>query len=316
MAVALGLALAASLFFTEDFEELIARQAAKITVRRDYVASVISQENKIQYYDRFQSILLVNGIGMTRLTPITKFMVHLPLAFHSPKPQSVLVVCFGMGTTFRSALTWGIDTTTVELVPSVVKAFAFYHPDAPRLTSDAHGHIIVDDGRRYLRRTDKKFDVIVVDPPPPVEAAGSSLLFSTEFYALAEQHLKPGGIVQMWFPGGEPAIQQAVVRSICEVFPHVRSFPSVEGWGVHLLASMEPMEQLDPAHLVARMPASAQQDLMEWSDTPSILNYVGKVVDHEYPLRSLLNPDASIEVTDDRPFNEYFLLRRLRQRQK
>jgi spermidine synthase len=255
-------------------------------------------------------------MGMTRLTPITKFMVHLPLAFHSARPQSALVICFGMGTTFRSALTWGIDTTTVELVPSVIQAFPFYHPDAQRLLSDPHGHIIVDDGRRYLRRTDKKFDVIVVDPPPPVEAAGSSLLFSTEFYALAQQHLKPGGIMQMWFPGGEPAIQQAVVRSICEVFPDVRCFPSVQGWGLHLLASMEPIERLDPAQLVARMPASAQQDLMEWSDTPSLLTYAGKVIYREYPLRSLLNPEASIEITDDRPLNEYFLLRRLRQGRK
>ena len=49
----------------------------------------------------------------------------------------------------------------------------------------------------------RKFDVIVVDPPPPVQAAGSSLLYSKEFYVLARQHLKPGGILQMWFPGGE-----------------------------------------------------------------------------------------------------------------
>jgi spermidine synthase len=261
-------------------------------------------------------ILLVNGIGMTRLTPITKFMVHLPLAFHSAKPQSVLVICFGMGTTFRSALTWGIDTTTVELVPSVTKAFPFYHPDAERLMNDPLGHIVIDDGRRFLRRTDKKFDVIVVDPPPPVEAAGSSLLFSTEFYALAQQHLNPGGILQMWFPGGEPAITQAVVRSICQVFPYVRPFASVEGWGLHLLASMEPMARLDATKLVERMPASARQDLMEWSDTPSIVDYVGKVIQREYPVQALLNPDASIEITDDHPLNEYFLLRRLRQRQK
>ena len=76
--------------------------------------------------------LLVNGIGMTSLTPITKFMVHLPLAFHEGRPESALVICFGMGTTFRSALSWDIDTTVVELVPSVAKAFGFYHADAAR----------------------------------------------------------------------------------------------------------------------------------------------------------------------------------------
>ena len=313
MGLALGLAMAASLFLNEDFEELLARQAASIAVRHDYVATVISVESRSPNHERKQASLLVNGIGMTVLTPITKFMVHLPLAFHATKPQSVLVICFGMGTTFRSALSWGIDTTAVELVPSVTKAFAFYHADAQRLLDDPHGHIIVDDGRRYLRRTKQKFDVIVVDPPPPVEAAGSSLLFSTEFYNLAQQHLEPGGIVQMWFPGGDPVIGQAVARSICEVFPYVRCFPPVEDSGVHLLASMEPIPREDSARLVARMPPSARLDLMEWSDTKSITDYLGKVIDREYPVRSLLDPEASIEITDDHPLNEYFLLRQLRQ---
>jgi len=128
-------------------------------------------------------------------------MVHLPLALHQGKPESALVICFGMGTTYRSALSWNIDTTAVELVPSVAKAFGFYHADAARLVNDPNGHIIIDDGRRYLSRTSKKFDVIVVDPPPPVSAAGSSLLFSKEFYALARQHLKPNGVLPDVVPG-------------------------------------------------------------------------------------------------------------------
>ena len=83
--------------------------------------------------------LLVNGIGMTILTPITKFMVHLPLAFHQGKPESALVICFGMGTTYRSALSWDIDTTAVELVPSVTKAFGFYHADAAQCAQQSQG---------------------------------------------------------------------------------------------------------------------------------------------------------------------------------
>src|SRR5208283_137688 len=132
--------------------------------------------------------LLVNGIGMTVLTPITKFMIHLPLAYHEGKPESALIICFGMGTSYRSALSWDIDTTAVELVPSVTKAFGFYHTNAAQILANPKGHVVIDDGRRFLRRTREKFDVIVIDPPPPVETAGSSLLFSAEFYALAKQH--------------------------------------------------------------------------------------------------------------------------------
>ena len=120
-------------------------------VRRDYTATVISFGKG---YGRY---LLVNGIGMTRLTPITKFMVHLPLAFHKDKPESALVICFGMGTTYRSAMSWHIDTTVVELVPSVTKAFGYYHADAARFVNATNGHIITsDDGRRFLKRTAEK----------------------------------------------------------------------------------------------------------------------------------------------------------------
>jgi spermidine synthase len=298
--------LSSSVFLVRDFEGTLIRTETGTTIRRDYTATVISMEAD------GEKRLLVNGIGMTSLTPITKFMVHLPLAFHEGKPESVLVICFGMGTTYRSALSWNIDTTVVELVPSVTKAFGFYHADAARAINDPNGHMITDDGRRFLKRTDKKFDVIVVDPPPPVQAAGSSLLFSREFYELTKQHLKPGGILQMWFPGDEEmATCQAVVRSIYESFPYVRCFPSVEGWGVHMLASMQPIEKLDAGQLAARMPDSAKNDLVEWNDSKDATAYLGQVVSREYVVPSLLNPYAEIQVTDDQPFNEYFLLRRL-----
>jgi spermidine synthase len=299
-----GVVLMASLFLVRDFEGNLFRSEKHTTIRRDYTASVISMEAD------GEKRLLVNGIGMTTLTPITKFMVHLPLAFHKGRPESALVICFGMGTTYRSALSWDIDTTAVELVPSVTKAFGFYHADAARFVNDPNGHIIIDDGRRYLKRTDKKFDVIVVDPPPPVEAAGSSLLFSREFYDLAKQHLKPGGILQMWFPGDKDmATEQAVVRSIYESFPHVRCFPSAEGWGVHMLASMEPIEQLDAGQLAARLPKRAQQDLLEWNAVKDAPAYLAGVLTNEYFVPNLLNPDPDLQITDDKPFNEYFLLR-------
>jgi spermidine synthase len=308
-----GLVVAAmmvwAMAFSKNFEDSVFKGYKNAIVRRDYMASVISFGE-----ERDDKWLLVNGIGMTRLTPITKFIAHLPLAFHRGQPKSILVICFGMGTTYRSALSWDIDTTAVELVPGVTKAFGFYHADSEKFINDPNGHIIVDDGRRYLSRCGRKFDVIVVDPPPPVEAAGSSLLFSKDFYTLAKQHLNTNGIVQMWFPGGggEYLTAQAVIRSIHESFPYVRGFPSVEGWGIHLLASMEPIEHLDSMQLADRMPAGAKKDLLEWNTSQDATAYLDQVITNEYSIQSVLNPDLNVQVTDDRPFNEYFLLRRLK----
>jgi predicted membrane-bound spermidine synthase len=300
--------LLVALFFSTSYEDSLLRAPEKQTVvRRDYAASVIS-------FVDVRKHLLVNGIGMTKLGPLTKFMVHLPLAFHNGKPESALIICFGMGTSYRSALSWGIETTAVELIPGVVKAFDYYHTNAPQVLQDRRGHIVIDDGRRFLNRTREQFDVIVIDPPPPVEAAGSSLLYSREFYETAKRHLKPNGIIQAWLPSrsGDPATVQAVIRSLRQSFPHVRGFEGVERTGIHLLASFEPIEGHKGAELAPRLPAEAARDLLEWSLFLTPADCLDNVLAEEIPLDKMLDTKSRVRITDDQPYNEYFLMRRLR----
>jgi predicted membrane-bound spermidine synthase len=304
-ATAISAVAACALFLSGNYEDHILKTEKHAEVRRDYAASVLS------YGENFNKLLCVNGIGMTTLTPITKFMVHLPLTFHAGKPESALIICFGMGTTYRSALSWDIDTTAVELVPSVKDSFGFFHTNAAQILAHPKGRIIVDDGRRFLKRTHDTYDVIVVDPPPPLETAGSSLLYSREFYALAKEHLKPHGILHMWMPGGEDIAARAVYRSIYESFPYVRPFRSVEDYGMHLLASMEPTEALNPDELATRMPIDARRDLLEWYRTTNVAVCFQQVLSREFPIQDLLAPDPSVRITDDCPYNEYFLIRRL-----
>ena len=185
------------LCLSHNFADSLVPSSSRVEVRRDYAASVISADPAANKQ------LIVNGVGMTSLTPITKFMIHLPMSFHEGADPSVLVICFGMGTSYRSALSWDADTTVVELVPSVPKAFGYYHADAAEVLKNPKGHIVIDDGRRFLKRTPLKFDVIATDPPPPLQAAGSSLLYSQEFCDLIKQHLKPKGIAQIWLPAGD-----------------------------------------------------------------------------------------------------------------
>ncbi len=299
-----AIALLWSLFGAADFAKLLAADYPNTEVRRDYAASVISTA------EGFDKQLLVNGVGMTALVPLTKFMAHLPLALHHGKPQSVLIICFGMGTTFRSALSWDVETTAVELVPSVKDAFGFYHADAATVRANPKGRIIIDDGRRYLKRTREKFDVIVIDPPPPVEAAGSSLLYSEEFYALAKQRLQPNGIVQAWLPESDPISAQAVLGALHNSFPYARCYPSHIGFGIHMSASMEPIPPLTAEQMAAIIPTRAREDLLEWSPDRNVEAYLEPVLSHEIAIASALNSDPTIRMTDDHPYNEYFLLRR------
>jgi hypothetical protein len=240
-------------------------------------------------------------------------MAHLPLALLPHRAANALIICFGMGTSHRSALSWHIQSTAVELVPSVPALFSFFHPDGTVGLDSPLSHVVIDDGRSYLERTQEKYDVIVIDPPPPIGAAASSLLYSKEFYAIAKERLRPGGILQQWLPGGDAATQASVARALKESFPHVRVFPSVEGWGFHFLASMTPIPYLSASDLAGKLPSYAARDLMEWGPASNPQEQFGIVLSHELSLDALIHeaPNAPA-LQDDHPVNEYFVLRRLR----
>ena len=266
-----------------------------------------------------RKLLFVNGVGMTRLTPITKMMVHFPMAHlgatraNGAAERNGLVVCLGMGTSFRSLASWGVQTTAVELVPSVPEFLSFYFPDAAELLRAPGGRarIEVDDGRRFLDRTPQRFDLITVDPPPPVEASGSSLLYSLEFLRSAGRRLTPDGILQIWLPWGDAETTAGLTLSVLQAFPHVRVFKSVEGWGHHFLASQAVIPGLSADELLRRMPAASVRDMVEWGDTPP-LAYLQAMLNGEIDPQRLLLPEApggGTAITDDRPVNEFFFVR-------
>jgi spermidine synthase len=286
---------------TRDYETLY----PGAQVRRDHTATVIAAGQGMD------KRLLVNGVGMTNLTPITKMMAHLPLAFLGTKPRNILVLCFGMGTSFRSAMSWGVPVTVVELVPSVPSLFSYFHAGGDALLRSPRATVAIDDARRYLERTAEDFDAIIVDPPPPIEAAASSLLYSPEFYEIARRRLRPGGILQQWLPRAEPVVISAFTQAIGNSFPDVRVFPSVEGWGFHFLASVATMAQRTPGQLAANLPPGAARDLLEWGPFQTAEEQFQAVVSKEVPLRTLIGADPGAPVlTDDRPVNEYYFLRR------
>jgi spermidine synthase len=303
MAVSLAVAAVILLASTRSFEQRFRRRE----VRRDYTATVIATGEGRQRH------LLVNGVGMTGLTPITKMMAHLPLAMLDRKPQNGLVICFGMGTTYRSMLSWDISSTAVELVPSVPSLFSFFHEDGAELLQSPKAHVVIDDGRFFLERTWEQYDVITLDPPPPVEAAGSSLLYSKEFYAIVKRHLRRDGILQQWIPSGDDAVMSAVAKALKESFPYVRVFRSVEGWGYHFLASMTPLPDTPASVLASRMPTKATTDLLEWGPASSAEQQFDVVLHYELPIDRLAQEAPSVNaMQDDHPVNEYYYLREKR----
>jgi hypothetical protein len=107
-------------------------------------------------------------------------------------------------------------------------------------------------------------------------------------------------------------VRQAVLRSILDSFPHVRVFRSMQGHGLHILCSMEAIEVPDAETFAERLPAAARRDLLEWGPVRTGLQgfISAHILEHELELDTLISPDFEQTITDDRPFNEYFLLRR------
>ncbi len=288
-------------FVGRGYEDGFAR---RVVLRDDTATVVATGEGRRKH-------LLVNGVGMTSLTPSAKMMAHLPLAFLDHAPQNALAICFGMGTTYRSLLSWNIPATVVELVPSVPRLFWYYHSDGPQLLRSPLSHVMIDDGRRYLERTAERYDVITVDPPPPIEAAGSSLLYSEEFLSTVKQRLRPGGILQLWLPeGGDAVVESSIARALFESFPYVRVFHSFWGWGYHFVASVDPIPNRMAAEMVQRMPRKAVEDLTEWGPAPTAEGQFADVLNREVSLeRMIAEAPRAPALHDDWPANEYYVLR-------
>lgn len=292
---------------TRDFET----QFTKAIVLRDNTATIVADTNSAG-----RKRLLVNGVGITSLSPVTKIMAHFPMASLNHPPHNALNICFGMGTTFRSLVSWGVPTTSVELVPSVPRVFSYFHPDGGQILQSPLAHVVIDDGRRFLERTNEQFDVITIDPPPPVEAAGSGMLYSKEFYRTLAPRLREDGILQQWLPEGDPVVLSSVARALSESFPYVRAFQYFPNWGYQFLASKQPIPYRTGPELVKHMPPSAIRDLMEWPLDPTPQQEMSYVLRKEKPLAEFIAADPNAQaMRDDRPVNEYALLRKLKETQ-
>jgi spermidine synthase len=258
--------------------------------------------------------LLVNGTGMTLLTVDAKLMAYLPIITR-PQSQRMLVICFGMGSSYRAGLRAGLLVDGVELVPSVPKMFHWYHADAGKVLADPRGHLIITDGRNYVELSDRKYDLIVVDPPPPIESSGTSVLYSREFYAASARRLNAAGVMMEWIPY-ELSVDEfrSHVRTFADVFPHVLVAFGPGHYGVFMLGSDQAIA-IEPDRV--REVLSRRGVLEDLGDTPDapaatfeewvkIINglrwidgaRVGAFAGQASPIR------------DDHPVVEYFLLRR------
>lgn len=226
----------------------------------------------------------------------------LPLIVHSGEPRSVLVIGLGTGITAGAALRYPLEKRVVaELLPAVLRAAPNFKGNFDA-TSDPRLDIRLRDGRRELLKSREKYDVITLEPPPPA-AAGVVNLYSVDFYSLARERLRSGGIMAQWLPLGTQNDEdtRSLVRSFLDVFPHA-SLWTTDIHEMLLIGSDAPLK-LDVSRISERF---------NQPDVASALTEVG-IASPAALLATWVTDRAGLEryagnapaVTDDRPRIEY-----------
>jgi len=258
-----------------------------------------------------RKLLWINGTGVAGYTTATKLMAHLPILL-SETPKDVLIVCFGMGTTLRSASLYdSLTIDVVELVPDTYDAFKFYHSNGTEILRNSRVHPYVGDGRNFLLMRDKSYDIITIDPSPPIYSAGTVNLYSREFISLCKKRLAPGGVLCLWVP---PSYYKKEVRMIMRTFQSV--FPHASLWqgpgypGFYLIGTHHALRVNSARFRQAFQDQKFLTDIKEWDDLVSTADTMEDLL--------LLNESELAEnlegvriITDNYPYSEFPLWRRI-----
>jgi spermidine synthase len=185
--------------------------------------------------------------------------VHYALLEHHA-PRTVLQIGGGVDGSVSQALEHPtverIDY--VELDPALIgMARQYFSAQFAGLDTDRRVHIHYADGRRYLKTSDNRFDVIVVDVPDP-QTAQLNRFYTAEFFLSAREHLAPGGLLALQLRSSEETIGpdqaeflRCIQRTLDEVFPYTAVIP---GETIHLFGAVQPgVLTEDPQVLMARL---------------------------------------------------------------
>ena len=248
--------------------------------------------------------LWINSLPVTGDCLETRLMAHLPLAL-SKKPENALVICFGMGASFKAALSKGINVDVVEIVEPVVKSYGFFDSDAVKVLSNPRGKVIINDGRNHVYLTDKKYDVITMDPSPPIYSAGTVNLYTAEFFKECRRILTDNGAICLWVPACKKAEFDLILNAFSQSFS-TTLWESFEVAGVFVVGTKEKL-------------SINREEFLKYFKDPAVIENVKKYPDFRAEQlfgKFILNNDKVKEylqgvpvMTDDKPYVEYPLLR-------
>jgi spermidine synthase len=170
--------------------------------------------------------LSMNGVNVagtsSELFSIQKLQGHLPLLLHA-NPKTVLHIGFGSGGTAYAVSRYPVEKIMVaEISKSVIKEASDYFQEVNHgVLNDPRVTVEFTDGRNKVLASTEKYDVILSDSIHP-RFSGNGSLYTSEYYQLLKDRLKPGGVVSQWLPFYSLTLEnfKMIVKSFYEVFPN------------------------------------------------------------------------------------------------
>ncbi|HWM80983.1 MAG TPA: polyamine aminopropyltransferase [Pseudolabrys sp.] len=193
----------------------------KMGFRISYRVDRVLHETRTKHQDLilfrnkyFGKVLMLDGA--TQVTSRDEFvyhemMSHVPLFAHG-NAREVLIVGGGDCGIAEEVLKHKSvkRLTQVEIDASVVEFSRKHFPEfTGPVLKDKRFDLVIDDGVRFVLKTDRRFDIIIIDSTDP--QGPGRVLFSRRFYAGCRRVLKPGGL--MVTQSGVPFFQASELRS-------------------------------------------------------------------------------------------------------
>jgi spermidine synthase len=186
----------------------------------------------------FGKMLMLDGA--TQVTAKDEFiyhemMTHVPILAHG-RAKEVLIVGGGDCGIAEEVLKHKSvkRVTQVEIDASVVEFAKQHFPQFTRpVLSDSRFELVIDDGMKYVARTDRRFDVIIVDSTDP--HGPGKVLFSQKFYAACRRSMRAGAVLvtQNGVPIFQPGELTSGIRKLRRLFAdgycYVAAIPTYVG---------------------------------------------------------------------------------------
>lgn len=218
-----------------------------------------SPEGRVRAFRTPANTLLLQVGGKVEGTNVddvanTLLLAYLPAASH-PKPEHMLVIGLGAGSTLEAAKRAVPEVDVVEIHPGVVDMVRRF--GAPGVLDGVD--LFRDDARSLLLKTDRRYDLISSEPSYPTEAVVANL-FTREYFELAAARLAPGGVYAQWLPYHLLTNRGVtmMVRTFASAFPFTSLWRVPESMDLILVGSRTPFA-VDEVQIRARVEQLNQQ---------------------------------------------------------